>query len=295
MRIAVTGAHGQVARALIERAEAQGHIVIALARPAMDLTDPPTVSPAIESAAPDVVVNAAAYTAVDKAETDQPLARLVNGVGAGMVALAAERVGVPVIHLSTDYVFDGRLDRPYREDDATGPLSVYGLTKRDGEQMVRSVNRRHVIVRTSWVYSPFGANFVRTMLRLGETRDEIKVVDDQIGCPTSAFDVADGLLDICRALQAEPGDESLYGVFHLAGDGAASWADFAEAIFAEAARRGRRGVVVRRIPSSAYPAAARRPANSRLDTHKLARVYGTQLPPWRNSLSYVVDRLLQKM
>ena len=295
MRIAVTGAQGQVARALAERGEAQGHAIIALARPNMDLTDPLTILPAIKSAAPDVVVNAAAYTAVDKAETEQPLARLVNGAGAGMVALAAARVGVPVIHLSTDYVFDGRLVRAYREDDPTGPLCVYGLTKREGEQAVRLVNRRHVIVRTSWVYSPFGTNFVRTMLRLGETHDEIKVIDDQIGCPTSAFDIADGVLDICRALQARPQDESLYGVFHLAGEGAASWADFAEAIFAEAAQRGRADVAVKRIPTSAFPVLARRPANSRLDTHKLAAVYATRSPPWRNSLSCVVHRLLQKM
>jgi dTDP-4-dehydrorhamnose reductase len=294
MRIAVTGSQGQIVRSLVERAAKRDAEIFTLARPSFDLADPSTILPAVESVAPDVIVNAAAYTAVDKAESEEALAQEINGVGAGSVAHAAKRLGIPIIQVSTDYVFDGTLDRPYREDDPTGPINAYGRSKLAGEQAVKLATPRHVILRTSWLYSPFGANFVRTMLRLAETRDKIGVVADQMGQPTCALDVADGVLAICDRLKAHPGEERLFGTFHMAAAGAASWADFAEAIFTETARLGRRRAAVARITTEQYPTPTHRPLNSRLDTQKLAEIYGVALPRWRNSLAAVIARLLER-
>ena len=195
MRIAVTGSKGQVATSLLERAGLKAEVV-ALGRPAFDLADRDAVLAGLKAARPDVVVNAAAYTAVDKAEAEEAVAVRVNGEGAGHVAEAAARLGVPLLHLSTDYVFDGKLDRPYREDDPTAPAGAYGRSKLAGEKLVAERCQDSVILRTAWVYSPFGANFVRTMLRLNETRDEVGVVADQRGNPTSALDIADALIAI---------------------------------------------------------------------------------------------------
>ena len=199
----------------------------------------------MKAARPDVVVNAAAYTAVDKAEAEEGVAIAVNGVGAGHVAEAASRIGAPLLHLSTDYVFDGALDRPYREDDPTGPTGAYGRSKLIGERLVAERCPDCVILRTAWVYSPFGANFLRTMLRLGETREEVRVVADQRGNPTSALDIASALLSIAAAVRNDS-SPTMRGIFHMTGSGEATWADFAEAIFHEAAARGRRH------PSSAH-------------------------------------------
>jgi dTDP-4-dehydrorhamnose reductase len=292
MRVAVTGSQGQVVRALLERAPLQGIEIVTLGRPQFDLVEPSSLTAAIASLAPDIVVNAAAYTAVDKAEAEEVLATRINAAGAGAVALAAFGIGAPIIQLSTDYVFDGELDRPYLESDPTGPVNAYGRSKLLGEQAVRVANPRHAILRTSWIYGPFGANFVRTMLRLGETRDTIGVVADQIGAPTNALDIADAILDICHILKGQRDNEDLYGLFHLAGGGAASWADFAEAIFTEAAARGRKPVTVARIATTQYPTPARRPRNSQLDTQRLATTYGVSLPPWRKSLPQVIAKLL---
>ena len=206
MRIAVTGATGQVATSLQERAGPKLEVV-ALARPAFDLASRAAVLAGVEAARPDVIVNAAAYTAVDKAETEEAEAFRVNAEGAAHVAEAAERLGVPLLHLSTDYVFDGALDRPYREDDPTGPTGAYGRSKLAGEKAVAAACGNSVILRTAWVYSPFGANFVRTMLRLNETRDEVGVVADQRGNPTSAIDIAEALVAIAARVKddASPG------------------------------------------------------------------------------------------
>ena len=290
MRIAVTGSKGQVATALAERA-GDGVEIVALGRPAFDLGDRRAVLAGLEAARPDAVINAAAYTAVDKAESDEAAAMRVNADGAGHAAEGAARLGVPILHLSTDYVFGGSLDRPYREDDPTGPEGVYGRSKLKGETLVAERCRDSVILRTSWVYSPFGANFVRTMLRLGETRDEVSVVADQQGNPTSALDIAAALIAVAARVKKDP-LPSLRGIFHMTGAGEATWADFAEAIFQEAAARGRRPTRVKRIATADFPTAARRPANSRLDNAKLRRVYGLGLPPWRVSLSECCARLL---
>jgi dTDP-4-dehydrorhamnose reductase len=290
MRIAVTGSKGQVATSLLERAGRKAEVV-ALGRPTFDLTDRAAVVAGLEAARPDVIINAAAYTAVDRAEAEEAVATHVNGDGAGHVAEAAARLRVPLLHLSTDYVFDGKLERPYREDDPTAPAGAYGRSKLAGEKLVAECCEDSVILRTAWVYSPFGANFVRTMLRLNETRDEVGVVADQRGNPTSSLDIADALIAIAARMKddASPG---LRGVFHMTGSGEATWADFAEAVFHEAAARGRRQTRVKRIATADYPTPARRPANSRLDNEKLARVYGVRLPEWRRSAAACCDRLL---
>lgn len=292
MKIAVTGKSGQVVTALIERAAAAGHEVIALGRPEMDLADPASVARALEAAAPDVVVSAAAYTAVDKAEAEADLAHAVNGAGAGAVARAARTLGVPVVHVSTDYVFDGALDRAYREDDATGPTGVYGASKLAGEQAVLAAYPEgSAILRVAWVYSPFGGNFVKTMLRLAGDRDEVSVVADQVGNPTSALDIADGILLVATNLVAS-GDPALRGVFHMTARGEASWADFAAAIFAASSARGGPSAQVNPITTAQYPTPATRPANSRLDCARIAEVHGVALPDWRGSLETVVARLI---
>ncbi len=291
LRIAVTGLTGQVVSALIERAGKDVEI-IALGRPQLDLGLRNAVLAGLRHARCHAIVNAAAYTAVDKAESEADLAMRINGEGAAHVAEAASELKVPLLHLSTDYVFDGQLARPYREDDPTGPRSAYGRSKLVGERNIAERHDNHVILRTAWVYSPFGANFVKTMLRLGETREEVSVVADQIGNPTSAMDIADAIFVLARRLVDDSSSE-LRGVFHLTGQGEASWADVAEATFLDAEKRGRHAVRVKRITTAEYPTAAQRPANSRLDNQKLATRFGLRLPPWRQSLETCVARLLQ--
>jgi dTDP-4-dehydrorhamnose reductase len=291
MRILVTGSQGQVARALIERGAVAGVRIEAIGRPDYDLLQPERFADAISASSADVVVNAAAYTAVDKAESEIETAMAVNGEAAGVIARAAAERGKPVIQFSTDYVFDGTSTRPYLEDDPLAPINAYGRSKLAGEVAVAAANPWHVVLRTAWVYSPFGANFVKTMLRLGETRDTIRVVADQLGSPTSALDIADAVIAVARRLVDAPGDPQMCGVFNLVGSGEATWADFAEAIFAEAQRFGRQPVQVERIATADYPTPARRPANSRLNTDKLQAVYAIRPPHWRASLAACVERL----
>ena len=239
----------------------------------------------------DVIVNAAAYTAVDEAEREPDVAMRINGDGAGYVAEIAAELGAPLIHLSTDYVFDGALDRPYREDDPTNPTGAYGRSKLVGEHKIAAIYANHAILRTAWVYSPFGMNFVKTMLRLGETRSELGVVADQLGNPTYAIDIAEGIFAIARRMRADP-SPTLRGIFHMTGAGEASWAEFAEYIFAEAAMRGRAPVAVKRITTADYPTPAKRPASSRLDGSRLAHAFDIALPDWRQSTKTCVARLL---
>jgi dTDP-4-dehydrorhamnose reductase len=290
VRIAVTGRTGQVAQALLERGPAAGCEVVAVGRPQLDLAASETIEPALRAAAPDVVVSAAAYTAVDKAESEPELAYAMNARAAGAVAAAAATLGVPLVHLSTDYVFSGDLERPYREDDLTGPVGAYGRSKLAGEAEVAAATPHHVILRIAWVYSPFGANFVRTMLRLAQTRDVVEVVADQHGSPTSALDIADGILRVCRNLQ-ERQDAALYGVFHMAGSGYTTWAALAKAIFTISREHGGPSARVEPISTSAYPTLAKRPVNSRLDCAKLRAVHGIAMPEWHHSLAACVARL----
>jgi dTDP-4-dehydrorhamnose reductase len=293
MRLVVTGRQGQVARSLVEKGSGTGAEIIALDRPGLDLSGPAeSIIGAIEAARPDVIVSAAAYTAVDKAESEPELAFAVNEKGAEAVARAANRLGVPLIHLSTDYVFDGSKGAPYIEEDATGPAGIYGASKVAGEKAVLAKHPNTAILRTAWVYSPFGANFAKTMLRLAGDRDEIAVVADQRGNPTSALDIAEGILSVARNLAAST-DEDLRGVFHMTAPGEASWAEFAEAIFAASTVAGGPTARVRHIATADYPTAATRPTNSRLDCTKLARAHGVTLPDWHSSLKEVVTRLVQ--
>lgn len=291
MRIAVTGQAGQLVTSLIERGAAAGHEIVALGRPQLDLADPASVARALEAARPDAIVSAAAYTAVDKAESESELAHAVNGAGAGAVAQAAKALGVPLVHISTDYVFDGTLDRPYAESDPTGPTGVYGASKLAGEQAVLDTHDNSAVLRVAWVYSPFGGNFVKTMLRLAGDRDEVSVVADQIGNPTSALDIADGVIKVATNMVADSYPDKR-GIFHMTAQGQASWAEFAEAIFAASAARGGPSASVRPIGTVDYPTPATRPANSRLDCSKIARVHGVTLPDWHGSLDTVVARLI---
>jgi dTDP-4-dehydrorhamnose reductase len=292
MRIAITGRNGQVAQSLLERAAAAALDVATIARPDVDLTRPSEIETALVALAPQVVVSAAAYTAVDLAESEPDLAYAVNVEGVAAVARAASRLGIPIVHLSTDYVFDGTLNRPYCEDDATGPLGIYGQSKLDGERAIVLANDDHAILRTAWVYSPFGKNFARTMLSLAGKSDEIKVVSDQSGTPTNALDIADGIIAVARNLVRKPSAAELRGKFHMTGAGETTWAGFAEAVFEVSAAAGGPSARVKPIPTSAYPTPAKRPANSRLDNSKLFKVHGVRLPEWRQSLPYTVERLL---
>lgn len=292
MRLLVTGNQGQVATALAERATAQRVTVTRVGRPALDLADPGSVLPALMRLGGDAIINAAAYTVVDEAESDPDSAFRINADGARAVAAAAATMGLPLVHLSTDYVFDGASARSYRETDAVGPINVYGRSKLAGEEAVADMHGDHAVVRLAWVYSPFGHNFVRTMLRLGQSRDEVAVVADQFGSPTSALDIADGLIQIAHNLLRHPHDGALRDVFHMVAQGSTSWAGLAQAIFLEAARRGAPTVRVRPITTADYPTAARRPANSSLDSSKLTAVHGVKLPPWPASVPEVVRRLL---
>lgn len=293
MRIAVTGGPGQLVLSMQERGPDLGHEVVAVGPPELDLAAPDddAVHAALAAACPDAIVNAAAHTAVDRAESERDLAFAINAEGAGAVARAAARLGVPVVHISTDYVFAGDKAEPYRESDPTGPTGVYGASKLAGEQAVLTSGADTAILRTAWVYSPFGANFAKTMLRLATTRDELGVVADQIGCPTSALDLANAAIAVATNLTARP-DATLRGVFHATGSGEGSWADFAETIFAASAAAGGPSARVNRIGTADYPTPARRPANSRLDCGKLAAAHGVRLPDWRKSTCAVVARLV---
>ena len=295
MRILCIGTQGQVASALVERGPALGVSVTARGRPELDLTIPTSIESAIAGTECDVVVNAAAYTAVDQAEVEQEVAYAVNAVGAGHIGTAAARKGLPVIQLSTDYVFDGASAEPYREDCPVSPVSVYGRSKLEGEIAVGAANPDAVILRTAWVYSPFGKNFIKTMLRLASQRPEVAVVDDQRGSPTSALDIAEAIVAVCRNLTQRPEDRSLRGVFHMAGAGDTTWAGLAAHVFEQSNRMGGPSARVRPISTAEYPTPAQRPANSRLDTSKLAAVHAISLPPWQMSVLPCVQRLIREL
>lgn len=288
LRLLVTGRSGQVVTALARLSDAAVEIVTA-GRPKLDLARPQTIAVAIAAARPDIVVNAAAYTAVDKAESGRDLVFAVNAAGAGAVAEAAAGIGVPVIQISTDYVFDGGKADPYVETDPTGPLSVYGASKLAGEQAVAAANPCHAILRTSWVYSSSGANFLLSMLRLARARPVLRVVDDQHGSPTHAADIAAGIVTAAEALATGAGTP---GVFHMTAGGETTWCGFARAIFAASAHLGGPSAPVEPITTADYPTPALRPKNSRLDCTKIANAYGIQLPRWQERVQGCVAEAL---
>ena len=289
--VLVTGGSGQLASAL-EALARQKHIPVRrVGRPQFDFDGPDSVERAFRETAPAGVVNAAAYTAVDAAESEPEAAKRANCDGPALLAKLCAEAGVPLIHVSTDYVFDGRKQTPYRESDPTNPQGVYGATKLAGEQAVLAAWPRAVVLRTSWVYAPEGKNFVRTMLNAGRKSTRLRVVADQHGCPTAASDLADAILAILGRLRDYPDDDSCAGVFHAAGTGATTWHGFAQAVFEEGSRYGMPVPQVDPIATADWPTPAKRPANSRLDCEKLASHFGIRLPPWRESLARTIDTI----
>lgn len=284
--ILVTGGTGQVATELAARAD-----VARVGRPEFDFDRPDSIAETFHRVQPTLVVNAAAWTAVDAAEKEVDAAYRANRDGPAALASLCAAAGIPLIHISTDYVFSGDKPAPYVEDDPTGPSGVYGASKLAGEQAVLASGAQAVILRTAWVYNATGKNFVRTMLNLAQRMDTLRVVADQQGCPTNAGDLADAILAISARLAAgwQP---AYHGVFHAAGTGSTNWHAFADAIFDEAARHGRPRPTVNPIATADYPTPARRPANSRLDCTKLADVFGVALPGWRPSLARTIDAIL---
>lgn len=279
MKLLVFGKTGQVATEL-----GQFDGVTSLGRAQADLTDPAACAAQIAQSDADAVINAAAYTAVDQAETESDLAEAVNAAAPAAMARAAADKGIPLVHISTDYVFDGSGTAPRSPQDATAPLGVYGRSKLAGETAVSAAGGAHAILRTSWVFSAHGGNFVKTMLRLAQTRDQLNVVADQIGGPTPARDIAAACVQIARALCDDP---ALSGVYHFSGAPDVSWADFARAIFAAAGR----DVTVTDIPTSDYPTPAARPANSRLDCRATQAAFGLDRPDWQAGLQQVLTEL----
>jgi dTDP-4-dehydrorhamnose reductase len=279
MKMMVTGAGGMTGAAVTRLARARGWECAAFTRADLDITDGPTVASLTAAEKPDVIVNAAAYTAVDAAEDDAAQAMSVNAAGAGNVAAAAERHGAAVIHLSTDYVFDGSSSIPYKPADATCPINVYGESKLAGEIAVQSECRRHFIVRTSWVYSHEGKNFVRTMLRLADEGKTLRVVDDQHGRPTSSADLAEAVLAVAERAFGSP---QLGGIFHFANSGITTWYQFAQEIFS---LRGGNSQAVTPVGSDEFPTRARRPSWSVLDTSTFEQEFGMTPRPWQQALA----------
>jgi dTDP-4-dehydrorhamnose reductase len=291
LRVLIVGKSGQLSAALAEAFCPAVFDVVRVGRPEIDLAAPRPVFAIIKEMRPDIVINAAAYTAVDQAEDEPEAAQAVNVAGAEAVARAAAETGAAIIHFSTDYVFDGMAARPYAEDDVTSPGNVYGTTKRDGEIAVANANPRHVIFRTAWLFSPFGSNFVKTILRLRTLQNEIGVVDDQRGCPTSATDLACAVRDVAVKLVGSP-ESSSPNIFHAVNGGSTTWYGFAEKINEFASARDNRIVAVRPIGSKDYPTRARRPALSVLCAEKLSAHYGLRLRPWESALRDCIDRLM---
>jgi dTDP-4-dehydrorhamnose reductase len=288
--ILVAGKNGQLAQCLRDSAALRDMPMVAVGRPELDIESGEGIDRTIAEADPWAIVNAAAYTAVDPAEAEPGRAFLVNCGGAALLADAAARHGIPFIQISTDYVFDGRKRLLYREDDVPAPLNVYGSSKLAGEATALKACPWTAVIRTSWVYSPYGQNFVRTMLRLSETKPVVRVVDDQRGTPTSAADLADAILVIAERLRSANGRDDA-GIYHLAGKGETSWYGFAAAIFASLSRRGRQVPKLQAITTAEYPTPAHRPRNSCLDSSKAERIFGVRLPPWRSSLEACLDQL----
>ena len=288
--ILVTGGTGQLAQALLRANPGRVRVV---GRPEFDFDQPDTVAAAVQAHRPAVVINAAAYTAVDAAEAAPEAAARANADGPARLAQACRALSIPLIHVSTDYVFDGLKSEPYIETDPTTPAGVYGRTKLAGEVAVRAAHPGAVILRTSWVYARHGRNFVLTMLNAGKRAPRLRVVADQLGCPTNADDLAAACLIVADRLLAvaeQPGrSDSCGGIYHAAGQGDTSWHGFAEAIFAEAGRYGWPQPPIDPIATTDWPTPAARPANSRLNCNKLAKAFGARLPDWRVSLASAVE------
>lgn len=292
MRILVAGWHGQVARALAEVAARTPEITaFAVGRPALDLSDSPSVGRTLFGISPDVVVNTAAYTDVEGAEAEPHKAIRQNALGAANLAARAAQQQMPIIHISTGHVFDGRKPEPYTEEDPPAPLNVYGRSKLDSELAVAAANPHHIILRTTWIYSPQGRNFVRSMLHRAQTADTFDLVDDQIGSPTYATHLAEAIVAIAIRLASQPSDVS-WGTYHAAGTGTVSWHGLAEHTFAVSRGRGGPSATARPIKTADYPSQAARPMNSSLDCAKLENEFSLRLPNWQDGVEACVNAIL---
>lgn len=280
-----------MAVALEAAAASRGVAARRVGRPAFDFDRLDSIAAVLDETAPWLVVNAAAYTAVDTAEDDADAARRANCDGPAELARRCEAAGIPLIHVSTDYVFDGRKGAPYVETDPTAPQGVYGATKLAGERAVLAACTRAIVLRTSWVYSPTGRNFVRTMLNAAQRTNRLRVVGDQLGCPTSAPDLAEAILAIAQRIATDGWQDRYAGVYHAAGTGWTTWRDLAVATFEAAARHGVAVPTVDAIATADWPTKAKRPADSRLDCGKLLAVFGVSLPPWRQGLARTIDAI----
>ena len=281
MRVLITGRHGQVSRELQLALGAEAELLV-LGHEQLDLADGDAIRRQVRELKPDLLINAAAHTAVDQAESEPELAHAINASAPGVLAEEAAALGAPLIHYSTDYVFDGRKASPYVESDATGPLGVYGRSKLAGEQAIREVGGQHLILRTSWVYSLHGRNFLLTMQRLLQEREELRVVADQIGAPTWAGTIAQATAELVRHWRE--GRAGAWGTYHLTGQGETSWFGFAEAIAAQLKAQGKPCARLLPIATSDYPTPAQRPANSRLDCSRLQHEWQIELPDWHQAL-----------
>jgi dTDP-4-dehydrorhamnose reductase len=285
MKILLTGKNGQVGWEL-NRSLSRLGTIFALGRNDMDLSKPESLGPVIQDIRPDIIINAAAYTAVDKAESESELAMTVNGIAPGVIAEEAKKIGAGMIHYSTDYIFDGKANSPYKEESATCPLNVYGKSKLAGEKAVAQASKNHIILRTSWVYSLRGRNFLLTMQKLSQTRNLIKIVDDQIGCPTWARTIAEGTAHILKqGLKGSTVKSSIFphpGIFHMSCEGKTSWFGFAKTILELSGLS--EGIEVLPIPTIEYPTPAVRPRYSLLSNRKLKQVFHHKMPQWQDTL-----------
>ena len=292
MRLLIAGWQGQVARSLVEMAPGRPDVTAcAVGRAALNICEAKSIERALSAISPTVVINSAAYTAVDKAESEAERAFALNRDGARLLAEAAAKRGIPIIHISTDYVFDGTKREPYVESDATSPVTVFGRSKLEGEHAVRDANPRHIILRTSWIFSPSGRNFVKTMLSSAESQPRVRVVEDQRGSPTYAPHLVTAILELASIASRDNADGP-WGVYHAANAGTATWRELAEESFAQSRLLGGPSADVEPISSADYPTPAQRPANAQLDCSKLSQNFGLRLPTWQAGVAECVARLL---
>ena len=290
-RILVFGGNGQLGRDLAKAAVKRNLLLRALPRSSSDIADAEAVELAIAEFRPSLVVNAAAYTNVDNAEIEREAAERANVVGPSVLASVCEKAQVPIVHISSDYVFDGTKKAAYVENDSVAPIGFYGLTKARGEVAVRSAAKRHVILRVSWLYGEYGSNFLKTMLRLAGERSEIGVVADQYGCPTSSRDLSNAILQVSHLISA---GKPVFGTYHFCGDGVTSWHGFASLVIGRFSELTGKRVLVRAISTSDYPTRAKRPANSALDTRKFESTFGLRGRPWAKEVIEITESLVRQ-
>ena len=292
MRLLIAGWQGQVARALVEMAPGRSDVTAcAVGRAALDICEAKSIERALSGISPTLVINSAAYTAVDKAETEPERAFALNRDGARLLAEASAKRGIPIIHISTDYVFDGRKPTPYVEDDPATPNTVFGRSKLEGEEAIRSTNPKHIILRTSWIFSPYGRNFVKTMLAQAKEHPRVRVVDDQHGSPTYAPHLVGAILDLARVV-SKPDAQGPWGIYNAANAGTTTWRGLADEVFARSRALDGPVAEVDPIRSADYPTPAQRPDNSQLDCSKLERTFGLRLPTWQEGVADCVTRIL---